>query len=319
MKIVFLLFFLMPIYGGSQNLVPNPSFENYIECPSEPGQMNKALNWQAALETPDYFNECSPSSNLNNTAVDVPSNAVGHQTAANGNAYMGLFTFFVVDDYREYAQCQLTSSLEIGTTYFFSMKVSRAEGFGFPYEDFNLATNNLGVLFTMEEHSHETNPLDTPNMAHINFTEVVLDTNNWVLLSGQFIADQSYQYLCLGNFFDSTLTEIVGTDASAQDYPYGAYYLIDDVCLCASLQCNVITNSNESDEHMIDIEATEKGFSISIKQQTSVKVYLTNGQLVYEAILTRGEYDIQVEIPKWTITAIMCKSERELIIRKFIK
>ncbi len=109
MKIVFVLLALLSSLSSAfaQNLVPNPSFEEYEECPTEVGQVFNATGWYSALESPDYFNACSSSNDVNTFAIDVPINHAGFQEPATGSAYIGLFSFFIVDDYREYVQCQL--------------------------------------------------------------------------------------------------------------------------------------------------------------------------------------------------------------------
>ncbi len=284
MKSIAILFLLMPILGLSQNLVPNPSFEEYDMCPTEFGQTERASYWHSALESPDYFNACSPSSDVNNIAIDVPINGMGFQEAATGSAYLGLFSFFIVDDYREYVQCELISPMQAGTTYYFSMKCSRAEGYGFPYDHFNLASNNLGVLFSTQEYLASSNPLIANNYAHINFEQVVLDTNNWITFNGQFVADQSYAYMSLGNFFDSTMTDIVGTDASAIEYPYGSYYLIDDICLSENPFCSLF---DDIENIIPDFEYSihEGQLNIINQNQLYLQIYSCLGELIYDSIL----------------------------------
>jgi len=73
------------------NLIPNPGFENYDQCPTGVATMpyNAIVTVQdwfsPTLASPDYFNSC----NTNNTA-GVPVNTYSYQPARNGNGYAGL-------------------------------------------------------------------------------------------------------------------------------------------------------------------------------------------------------------------------------------
>ncbi|MEI6815793.1 MAG: hypothetical protein WCL14_04215 [Bacteroidota bacterium] len=54
----FLLIFFCQFSFG-QNLVPNPSFENYISCPTGTIEADSCLNWHNFGNSPDYFNICA--------------------------------------------------------------------------------------------------------------------------------------------------------------------------------------------------------------------------------------------------------------------
>jgi OOP family OmpA-OmpF porin len=83
----------------AQNLVPNPSFEDYNNCPSSisngypiaysPAYHNfpTALYWVTPLiTTPDYFNICDTTKQ----GHGVPDNSAGFQIPHSGNAYAGM-------------------------------------------------------------------------------------------------------------------------------------------------------------------------------------------------------------------------------------
>src|SRR5690606_31382855 len=85
---------------AGQNLVPNPSFEQYNACPNgisslmyDPGYTSfpTAKYWGNALQqgSADYFNACAPK----NTYVSVPWNGFGYQTPRSGNAYAGIIAW----------------------------------------------------------------------------------------------------------------------------------------------------------------------------------------------------------------------------------
>src|SRR5437868_1580485 len=103
--------FLSP-FLFSQNLVPNPGFEEYYKCPvsynsSTDGKI--ALGWVSpSIGTPDLFNACSK------TNVGVPSNWAGYSKANSGMGYAGIYVYNTdpKHSYREYLQAQLVTPLQ---------------------------------------------------------------------------------------------------------------------------------------------------------------------------------------------------------------
>jgi OmpA-OmpF porin, OOP family len=82
--------------GNAQNLVPNPSFEQYDTCPDLLNQIQYAIGWNNFGNTPDYYNACSQ-------IMNVPNTQGGYQLAYDGNAYCGVYTFaYGGVNYREY-------------------------------------------------------------------------------------------------------------------------------------------------------------------------------------------------------------------------
>src|ERR1051325_2803024 len=110
-KILKYLFLLMSISVTAQNLVPNPSFENYSSCPTAGGQVYKAIGWSNCGQTPDYCNACATAANFS-----VPYNGFGYQPAATGNAYCDLWTYASNQLYREFIGTFLIQPLVIGNT-----------------------------------------------------------------------------------------------------------------------------------------------------------------------------------------------------------
>ena len=93
--------------------------------------------------------------------------------------------------------------------------------------------NKIGVLFTTINY----NPMgDTvvgiangliKNFAHVYTDSIVTDTINWTTISGSFISDSAYQYILIGNFFDTANTNFSCTNGLT-------YYLVDDICVSDS-------------------------------------------------------------------------------------
>ncbi len=127
------------------NLVPNASFEEIAECPTFPTlygfqPTSKPVYWEKWLSSPDFFNACV------DTLTGVPQNTLGYQFALDGDAYIGMFTY--KENYREYVGCELLEPMVAGQTYHLSFHANTAMGGTYHYPKW--ASNNLGMLFTME-------------------------------------------------------------------------------------------------------------------------------------------------------------------------
>ena len=136
------IIFLLSVYTttlNGQNLVPNPSFEDTVNCPSSMSQIYNANHWNSSRFSPDYFNGCSIGD------VSVPSNVFGFQYPSDGNAYCGVGIYSDGVPYfnsHEFFGTNLNTPLIVGSKYLVSFKISLAN-----YS--NYACNNLGVKFTV--------------------------------------------------------------------------------------------------------------------------------------------------------------------------
>lgn len=214
----------------AQNLVPNPSFENYSSCPSNFDEILKATGWGSFGYSPDYFNVCAT-----NPDVAVPSNQFGFQYPPDSscNAYCGLYTWGG-GNYREYIGGALASTMVIGQKYYISFKVCLAE-------NLTCGTNNIGLLFSKIPYS-ASSPPSLNNFSHIYSPAVITDTMNWTTLTGIFTSDSAYQYIIAGNFFDDSNTILNGSGCVG-------YYYIDDICVSTdSITCSTYSCLSAIDE-----------------------------------------------------------------------
>jgi hypothetical protein len=209
---------------SAQNLVPNPSFEDTISCPNSVDQINRATSWMSFSVTPDYFNSCAPGNVP--VPVSVPHNIWGDQSAFSGNGYAGIEAYKAGStNAREYIGAQLIEPLVIGQRYYLAFFVSNA--FGYMQNQYpGAACNNLGVKFTTSIHS-QVDPLYPDNFAQVFDTSIIADTVNWVKISGSFVADSLYNFICIGNFFDDSNT----FTASIGNLFNEAYYYVDNIIL----------------------------------------------------------------------------------------
>src|SRR6478672_6241576 len=195
-NLALIAFFVLAQNMVSQNLVNNPSFENYSSCPTGDSQLN-ALNWQVTANsgnsTPDYYNVC------NSGTQGVPNNDAGNQNAYNGNAYIGIFCFYANVPLREYIQSQLSAPLVGGQTYYVSFRVSLADEYG-------TAIGSLGAYIS-------NNPLVgngtfgpivvTPQIIS---SSIISNTSSWTQITGSFVANGGERYITIGNFSTDAAT-----------------------------------------------------------------------------------------------------------------
>ena len=208
----------------SDNLVPNPSFEEYSNAPigwyyRGAHFTNVMRYWSSATAaSPDAFGP----------KVRVPEHwqdkGFGDQYAYDGESMVGI-TLYGCDKgkphCREYVQVQLLESLVPEQIYyleFWTVSLPRS-----------LQTNNLGVYFSEGKMDVR---VDEPifKEPHFNMETIIQTSNhNWVKISGQFTAQSEADYILIGNFFPDSLTQTVLPEAS--DALKFAYYYLDNFTL----------------------------------------------------------------------------------------
>jgi hypothetical protein len=280
MRSIACIFLIMPIFGWGQNLVPNPSFEEYEECPLSTAELALQTNWESWQETPDYFNECN---NVINGNAGVPENSWGYQLPITGVSYMALATYAnYAPDIREYAAVPLTMPLIIGQEYRVFFYASLYDG-GVK-SDARCATNHIGLrFFKNPEYNNLGNPLQPDNFAHIDYDLVIADSDNWTFVEGWFIADDNYNWLAIGNFFDGENTTVEVLNALEN---YVAYYYIENICVSSTPEdCNILLMSEEIRKEPILKVLSNPFFDDLIIQNERhsklvISVFDTIGQLV---------------------------------------
>lgn len=241
--------FVLPFPSFTQNLVPNPSFEENPDCPVTIGfqGFSKPLHWESWNESPDYFTVCAGSLGGVDTLIRVPLNGFGFQYPLHGDTYVGMAAYDGWGDFREYVGCELLEPLEVGETYDLSFFTNVA--FGGTYWSPSWACNNMGMLFTMDPNIWTDligSPFALRNYAHLHSPTIISDTAAWTLVGGSFVADSAYRYLVLGNFFSDALTDTLHLEPGPSLSPY---YFVDGVCVTkAGRPCEFLTVITELPE-----------------------------------------------------------------------
>ncbi len=313
--ITYLFFVAFTMLLAQENLVLNPSFESYTACPGTSSDVDRAVGWYNAKNSPDYFNECA----TNNT-FKVPHNFCGYQIPANGKAYCGLATYNSnINNYRELIIGTLTSPLVVGQKYFFSFKANKADS---EYV-FRHSTNNLGIRFTQTKYNLGNPDLSsvlTDNFAHFNNSNVILDTLNWIKSKGSFVADSAYKYLMLGNFFDTSNTNLIDFGSGLGT---AAYYYIDEVCVTTdSLYNEGYTTTSFSKQKFAKPSSSFPNpfndfLNLSIEEDSEVKIYDISGLLIFSKAIANGQTEI-INTSNWLQGVYILninKNQNKLIIK----
>lgn len=222
----------------NENLIFNPSFEEYTECPKRieaTGHLSIVDGWfQPTGGSADYFNRCS------NGACGVPRSKMGFQEPHSGQGYCGIYCNKT--EYREYLQTELKQPLRAGCTYRVTFYVSLSE-----YSTCAIAT--MGALLTpnrVEDTARnmltkkEIRKLDNGMKQSIsayfipqvqnNYSKPLTDWRRWQKISGTFKAEGGERFLTIGNFTTAAKSNITVPDSLTQELT-GSYYFIDDVSL----------------------------------------------------------------------------------------
>ncbi|MBI1182837.1 OmpA family protein [bacterium] len=241
---------------SSTNILPDPSFECYTECPSNvnTSKLYQLKYWDQTSGTPDYYNACS-------IIMSVPENIMGQEEARNGHGYVGMY-LFDQGNYREFLSAKLTKPMVKERWYVIKLYAALSENSG-------LATDNFEFLITEKYpmvkdydsamvipasdsteiyNSHITNEVDT-NYLHavkakikdveekegkmledlrpqvINEPGNFGDQYTWKKICGMYLAEGGEMYITMGNFNDDKNTNKKIMNPKAGGF---AYYFIDD-------------------------------------------------------------------------------------------
>ena len=204
----------------AQNLVKNPSFENYIQCPVGFGLFNGYVkDWFGftGTNTSSYFHSCAPLPN------SVPQNIFGNQNAFSGNAYacINVFSWSFDPNHRSYVEGNFQSVLKKDSIYCITYYVS-------------LCDFSLGAIKNIDAHLSDT-LLDWNNGIYylilnispqIKSNQLLNDSIGWIKVNGLYKAHGGEQYITIGNFLPDAQTTVISFQPGN---PIRIDYYIDDV------------------------------------------------------------------------------------------
>ncbi|MCK5170146.1 MAG: hypothetical protein KAQ75_09710, partial [Bacteroidales bacterium] len=218
MRFIAILFFcsIILVSAKSQNLVKNPSFEIFEECPdnytTEASEKELIPNWIFPTRgTSDYFNSCSI------FQVNVPNNFMGHMYAKDGQAYAGIILIQKSTEdsikgkstnYREYLQTELQEPLKKGKRYevkFYYAIATYSTG----------AVNNIGAYISVDKIRSRKNKVLSFN-PQIKADSINYNTEKdiWYEVVDTLLAKGGEKYLTIGNFYSDKNTKYEVLDDS---------------------------------------------------------------------------------------------------------
>jgi hypothetical protein len=301
------LFFYLNVLAFSQNLVPNGGFEEGITCPSFVGNVTEeCAHWYASiaapiglLPTPDWFHTCSDVE-----LYSPPELVFGYQLPYSGEGFIALYSYNgEQNNYREIIGVELIAPLVVGNSYLVEFMVSGVERPGVV-----VGSNNLGFNFSTNQfYSYLEFPI---NLSHYT-TEDILPIGEWTAISEVFVADSTYNYLHIGNFYDN-LNTVIDTSIPGSK----SYYAIENVSVTellssdgySKLENNLSIYPNPV-HTKLTLESINRNLEISkivIKalDGATIRSYELNARVAqYEldlSTLHQGLFILQIVTPKTT-------------------
>jgi len=210
----------------AQNLVPNPSFEEYTSCPGYYSQGPKefrATGWRSAnAGSPDQFHSCSRGE------ADVPYNWAGVADSFDGQGYAGIYMWMDNDrNYREYLECKLVEPLIKDSTYTIE--------FQFRHSSYSrYCIDRIGLLLTdsLIQLPHDRAFSVQPTLLVIQDSALTERTGYWERAFREFKAKGGEEFLTIGNFSSDAETHYykIQFQPDQQDMlRQSAYYYVDAV------------------------------------------------------------------------------------------
>jgi hypothetical protein len=284
----------------SQNLVPNPSFEDpgTIDCGIYTStNFNNSINlWTIAGGTPDLFStEIDPTCyNFQpNSTYPGPIGLKGPQSPHSGRIFAGILGYTIAGmNSREYVQAPLDSPLIVGHDYCVEFYVSLAD-----YHEKYI--DKLGAYFTTTAISSAGTSFNTvPQVAAPGF---ISNSTNWVLISGSFTATDAANYITIGNFYDDTSTgTMINPGGTGDPGTYGAYYFIDDVSVLDCTGLGIKEDDINTTIHIFPNPFTNSlTFDIKNEGEFLVSIRNISGEAIYAKNITKQNNTIDVSfLPK---------------------
>ena len=206
--------------AGAQNLVRNPSFEDYNGCPKQIASVGQKLridHWtKPNTGSTDYYNACNEFAH----SAGVPDNVMGSQKASHGDGYVGIVVG-INGNYSEYVQNHLSEALIAGQTYQVKFKVSLAETSLW-------ASSHLGCVFS-KKRLHYNDYYRLYIETELQTTEAIEDEDGWTEVRFEFVAEGGENYLTIGCFAEEEEMQTTKVDWKGIKRNSQAYYYLDEV------------------------------------------------------------------------------------------
>ncbi len=194
-----LLFFSFLQLNLNAQLIGNPDFEDYSDCPTGLDQVSYAVGWDMAVESADYYN-CDFI-----TSFIFPSDS----GASSGSGCMGMASYGQVNGAAEAIGTELLEPFEQGEEYLFLIDVKMTNG-GF-YNEICSGISFYGFEDVPELPLVGEHISSLPGAVLLDSTNMVV-SEEWVTDSIQFVAQGTYSYLVITNGISYSCPQYVFVD-----------------------------------------------------------------------------------------------------------
>ena len=221
-RIAFFLFFTLwvsnSIFSQTDNLVPNPSFEEYNSLPVTTGDGKGCISTWDFPNYPgggDYYHSDSQSKK-----ASTKKNHFGNQVPHTGNAYAGIC---ISKECREYLQVKLIRSLTKNKEYEIKIYISCADKL------YLSTVNEFNIIFSKNQFNIIGNDflLAPPELRFVKQTKYT-NKKDWEELSMIYTANGTEQWMTFGSFPYMENEKEYGEIFGLSKY---AHYYIDDVSI----------------------------------------------------------------------------------------
>ncbi len=248
-----------------QNMVKNPSFEQYDKVPTDLGELQSIDYWDSPTNaTPDYFHRRAAGQN-----VDIPINKMGEANARSGHAYIGIYTYasrYIKRNFREYIQLELKQPMIAGHSYCVKAHVYLSQSSNRSIGALGMTASKIKML-----QEHEMNISTKQRVMYLqNADKSPLDQRNWIEISCRFKALGGERHIVLGNLDDDRKTVMSGAivlDKFKNPHVDFAYYFEDDVsvtdvstnfkCECGSFE---LVRTRGEERIIVDMNIQKKTY-----------------------------------------------------------
>lgn len=271
----------------AQNLIPNPSFEDYnFDCGWVIANSSNIYAWTqpACAFQAGYCNACL--NQWGSPDGSVPHNEVGYAEPSDGDAYARIATYgdwYPEWNPRQYLTVALWEPLEGGQQYCVRLKMSLCDSASY-------RTSELHCFLWVDTPSVCSNiDQQIADNANVTLNTQQVDTAGWTLVEGSFVANGGETTLTLGDF---NVAQNMDTTFIAHRFQveFAGYYL-DEVFLGA---CdNAMDDRGLPNKHMVYPNPVREGewLWVRIPQAwalASFELVDALGQTVRSGVLNEG-------------------------------
>jgi hypothetical protein len=308
---------LLPfLVNGQENLVPNPSFEEYSQCPTQNGGYQFVDHWEAVYGGGgvNFFHECG------NYSYGIPANFVGGGYARTGQAYMGFAAWGRHSGlHAQFPGVPLKEPLVEGRRYRAVFHVSLNDSFC-------VAIRNMGAYFSATQPPANIDSLDSYEpQVRWQSDSFLTDKQGWTEVSGIFIAQGGEQFLTIGNFDGHYGTDTLNVGNCGQpkpwnpDYWNSSGYYIDDVSV---IDMDSLTGVDEMEGLAMNVypNPAKNFFTIETGQGNgTLSLYDGAGRQVLSILLQSSKQNISVVgIPAGVYVAVVEQKGKAAARRKLV-